>query len=181
MIFNGTLFEHGCDIVNLFHEQDVNTDKTGDWISMKNYTDAYILLVKGGAEDVDDIGIELQQASDSSGTGAKALTSKEAWYKSGTWTSQATWTDCGITTADDQLGFGSSLPSGFTRAVADVNTSAFQLLVRIKAHDMDVSGGFKFFTAFVAGANVDNSCLVSIWAFLCGGRYPQQIPLTCIS
>lgn len=181
MIFNGTLFEHGIDIVNLFHQGDGDSDITGDWLSLENYQEAYVLLVKGGSEDVDDLGIEFQQATDSSGTSAKAFETKEVWYKSGAFTGVATWTDAGITTADDKFGFGSSLPTGFTRIAADVNTGALQALFRLRAEHLDVNGGFKFFTAFVEGDNVNNAALLSAWAILVGSRYPQQIPLSCLS
>jgi Na+/H+ antiporter NhaD/arsenite permease-like protein len=85
------------------------------------------------------------------------------------------------TTAADGLAFGASVPTGFTRTVADVNTAALLLAVDIMATDLDVDGGFDWFTVFIEGDNVNNACLISAWAILYSGRFHQNVPLSAIS
>lgn len=186
--FNGGLFEGGCDLINLCHEADANTDITGDWIKLANYSRVGVLLIKGGSEDVDDLGLQFLQATSAAGGSSKALSlpaNRPIWYKTGTLTSQTVWTKTSLSSDTDGLGFGSSLPTGFGRAVADVNTSPLLLYTELMASDLDVepsdSTPFSWMTAFVEGDNVNNTCLLSIWAILMGGHYPQVVPLSAIS
>jgi hypothetical protein len=174
----GSLFEKGLDIHPLAWQSDANSDVAMDWVSLKNYDRVYLLLVKGGSEDVDDLGLEVKQATDTAGTGSKALAVSRCWYKTGTMTAQGTWTEVkvGSGTADDFISFGSSVPSGATRVVADVNTNALHLLVEVRAEDLDANGGFTAVSATIEGDNADNACLVSVLAILADSAYPRAIP-----
>lgn len=181
---NRSLFEAGCDIIPLVNQADANTDITGDWIKLTNYARVGILLAKYGSEDVDDLGLQFLQATDASGASSKALSlpaNRAIHYKTGTLTSQTVWTKTSLSAAADGLAFGSSVPTGFTRTVADVNTNALLLYTELLASDLDVDNQFDWMTAFIEGDNVDNSCLVSIWAILMGGAYSGAIPLSAIS
>ena len=182
-MYNQSFFEAGNDIINLFHESDCNTDVTGDWVKLRDYQRAYVLLIKGGSEDVDDIGLQLLQGQDATGTGSKALSAIwRTWYKTGTITSQTAWTaGTAITTITDFVCFGSSVPTGATRVIADVNTNALQLLVEILPEHLDSNGSFDWFTAFIEGDNVNNSCLVSAYVILQNGKYRGALPLSSIS
>ena len=184
MYHNLGLFERGCDIIPLANQADANTDITGDWVKLTNYNRIGILLAKYGSEDVDDLGLQFLQGTDATGAGSKALSlpaNRPIWYKTGTLTSQNVWTATSLAAAADGLAFGSSVPTGFTRTVADVNTSALLLYTELLATDLDADNRFDWMTAFIEGDNVDNSCLVSIWAILMGGAYPQLTPLTAIA
>jgi hypothetical protein len=174
----GSLFEKGLDIHPLVWQTDADSDVSMDWVSLKNYDRVYLLLVKGGSEDVDDLGIEVKQATDTAGTGSKALAVSRCWYKKGTMTAQGTWTEVnvGSGTADDFISFGSAVPTGATRVVADVNTDALHLLIEVKAEDLDSNGGFNAVSATIEGDNVNNACLVSCLAILADGAYPRAIP-----
>lgn len=174
----GTFFEAGCDIHPLVWQSDANSDVAMDWVSLKNYDRCLLLFTKLGSEDVDDLGIEVKQATDTAGTGSKALAVSKCWYKTGTMTAQGTWTEVnvGSGTADDFISFGASVPSGATRVVADVNTNALLLAIEVKADDLDVNGGFNSISATVEGDNVDNACLVSCIAVLHDGYLPRAIP-----
>lgn len=181
--FNQGFFEAGCDIIPLANQADADTDITGDWINMSKYSRVGFLLAKYGSEDVDDLGLQFIQATSDGGT-SKALSlpaNRPIWYKTGTLTSQTTWTKTSLTAAADGLAFGSSVPTGFTRTVADVNTSALLLYTELLASDLDVDNAYDWCTAFVEGDNVNNACLVSIWAILMGSRYPQSTPLSAVS
>lgn len=182
--YNRNFFERGQDIIWLANQADANTDVTGDWIKLTHYARVGFLLSKLGTEDVDDLGLQLLQATDIAGTGSKALSlpiGSPCYYKTGTLTSQTVWTKVAVTAAIDGAAFGSSVPTGFTRVVADVNTDALLLYVEIEATALDVDGGFDCVTCFIEGDNVNNAVLVSVQAFLMGGKYPQSIPLSAIS
>ena len=182
---NRSFFERGQDIIPLFNESDANTDITGDWVKLRDYTRVAVLLAKYGTEDVDDLGLQFLQATSATGTSSKALNfpaNGRIAYKTGTLTSQTVWTQFTPSTSTiDGIAFGSSVPSGFTRVVADVNTSALLLLAEFQTTELDADGGFNWFTAFIEGDNVNNACLLSCWAILMGGRFPQATPLSAIS
>ena len=184
-MFNKNFFERGHDIITLFWEQDGNTDITGDWVKLRDYTRVGVLLVKAGTEDVDDLSLQFLQATDASGTSSKALSlpaGGEVYYKTGTITSQTVWTRATpSTSAIDGIAFGSAVPTGSTRVISDVNTSAVQIYAEFETTALDVDGGFDWFTAFIEGDNVNNTVLLTAQAFLMGGRYMQSVPLSCIS
>jgi hypothetical protein len=180
---NRTFLETG-DLHPLFVQQDANTDITGDWMSMVNYNRAYVLLHKAGSEQVDTLGLQILQASDNAGTGAKGVSVSRCWYKTGTMTAQGLWTNTNFSTPADFLGFGSALSGGVSyattsnqRVVADVSTNPLSLLVEIMSTDLDQANGFKYVTAFLEGDNVDNSCLIT--AFWLGWQpsFASAIPL----
>jgi hypothetical protein len=182
--FNAGFFESGCDIIPLINQGDGNgAALTGDWVKVRDYARVGFLLAKYGSEDVDDGSLQFLQGTDATGAGSKALSlpaNRPFWYKTGTLTSQTVWTKSSITTAVDGLAFGSSVPSGSTRAIADVNTSALLLYTELLATDLDVDSGFDWVTAYL-GNNANNALLFSAWAVLQGGRYPQVVPLSSIS
>lgn len=182
--FNASFFERGMDIIPLVNQADADTDITGDWIKLTHYTRVGFLMAKYGSDDVDDLGLQFLQATDASGTSSKALSvpaNRPIHYKTGTLTSQTVWTQTSSTSAIDGMAFGSSVPTGFTRVVADVNTSPLLLYTEFQSQDLDVDGGFDWVTAFIEGDNVNNACLISVWAILMGGRFPQAVPLSAIS
>lgn len=182
--FNRSFFEAGHDIIPLVNQADADTDITGDWIKMTNYNRVGILLAKYGSEDVDDLGLQFLQATDASGTSSKALSlpaNRAIHYKTGTLTSQTVWTKTSLSADADGLAFGASVPTGFTRTVADVNTNALLLYTELKAEDLDSNNGFDWMTVFVEGDNVNNACLLSVWAILMGGAYSGAVPLSAIS
>lgn len=174
----GTFFEKGNDLHPLVWQADANSDVTMDYVSLKNYDRCLLVFTKLGSEDVDDLGIEIKQATDTTGTGLKALAVSKCWYKTGTMTAQGTWTEVNVGSgvADDFLAFGAVVPTGATRVVADVNTNPLLLAIEVKAEDLDSNGGFNAITATVAGANADNACLVSCIAILQDSAYPRANP-----
>ena len=182
-MFNAGFFESGNDIIPLLNQVDADTAVTGDWVKLTNYNRAMILVAKYGSEDVDTLGFEMVQATAAAGTGVKAVEALfPYWYKQGTLTSQTVWTVGRLTTADSILGIGSAAPTGGTLVVAtDTNTDAALLAIDVQASDLDIDGGFDWLTVRIEGDEVNNSCLVSAWAILMGGRFPQVVPLSAIS
>lgn len=181
--YNKSFFERGMDIIPLLNQVDADTDVTGDWVKMRDYSRALILVAKYGSEDVDTLGFEVVQATDASGTGIKAVTALYPyWTKQGTLTSQTVWTGGRLTTADNILGIGSAAPTGGTLVTAvDVNTDPVLLAIDVQVSDLDVDGGFDWLSLRIEGDEVNNACLISAWMILMGGRFPQVVPLSAIS
>jgi hypothetical protein len=181
--FNRNFFERGMDIIPLINQGDADTDITGDWVKMRDYSRCLLLIAKYGTEDVDTLGFQVYQATSAAGGSAKAVSALfPYWYKQGTLTSQTVWTAGRLTTADDILGVGSSAPSGGTLVVAtDTNTDAFLLAIDVQVTDLDMDNGFDWLTVQVEGDEVNNAVLISAWAILLGGHYAQNVPLSAIS
>lgn len=183
-MFNRSFFESGHDIIPLLNQADANAATlTGDWVKMRDYDRVGILLAKYGAEDVDDSSLQFLQATDAAGSGSKALNlvaNRPIHYKTGVLTSQSVWTKTSLSAAADGLAFGSAVPSGSTRVIADVGTNALLLYTEILANELDVDGGFDWMTCFL-GNNANNALLFSAWAILIGGNYKGAVPLTAIA
>lgn len=183
-MFNKGFFEGGFDIIPLFNQADANgAATTGDWVKLRDYDRVGFLLAKYGSEDVDDSSLQFLQGTTAAGGDSKALSlpaNRPIWYKTGTLTSQTVWTKTSVTSAVDGIAFGSSVPSGSTRVITDVNTSALLLYTELLATDLDADNGFDWVTAYL-GNNANNALLFSAWAILMGGRYRQAVPLSAIS
>ena len=182
--FNCGLFERGCDIIPLVNQADANTDITGDWVKLRDYTRVGVLLAKYGSEDVDDIGLQLLQGTDATGGSSKALNLPQGspiYTKTGTLTGVTVWTRTTAAAAIDGMAIGSSVPTGFTRVIADVDVSPLLLYTEFETTALDVDNAFDWFTVFVEGDNVNNSCLLTVKAILLDGRFPQATPLSAIS
>lgn len=177
-----SLFDLGCDIIPLVNQGDADTDITGGWVSLKNYDWCTLLIAKYGTEDVDTLGFQVYQATDNAGASAKGVSAKFPYrYKQGALTSASVWTYGQLSTADDILGVGSAAPTGGSLAVAtDTNTNAFLLAIDVLASDLDVDNGFDWLTVNIEGDEVNNAILISAWAILGGGKYPQRVPLSAI-
>ncbi len=173
-------FDQGFDLITLIEQGDANTDITGDWVSMRNYDNCTLVIMKLGSEDVDTLGFQVYQATTNAAGSAKGVSAKFPYrYKQGTMTGQGTWTYGQLTTADDILGVGTSAPSGGTLIVStDTNTDAFILCIDVQASMMDRDNEFDWLTVQVEGDEVNNSCLITALALLGGSRYPQRVPIS---
>ncbi len=182
---NGSFLESGCDIIPLCQQLDANsTDLQGDWVKMRDYTRATIVLAKYGSEQVDTLALQLLQGNTVTGGGAKALNGSRCWYKAGTLTAATVWTALTVV-PNNILAFGSSVPTGGVRVVPDATTLPFILAVDVMASEMDVEPGdstpFNWVSISMDHTQVNNACLFSAWIILCGGRFPQLVPLSAIS
>lgn len=181
--FNQSFFERGQDIIPLINQGDADTDITGDWVKLTHYDRVMLLIAKYGSEDVDTLGFEVVQATTAAGGSVKAVEALFPYaYKQGTLTSATVWTAGRLTTADSILGVGSAAPSGGTLVVGtDTNTDAFLLAIDVLATDLDIDNGFDWVTVRIEGDETNNAVLISAWAILMGGRFPQAVPLSAIS
>ncbi len=148
---------------------DMDTDQTGDYVSLKGYGKVGLLFVKGAGTAGDDPTITVYQAKDVSGTDAKALEVVDAY-----WTKQAATTLAAVgtftkntQTADDDVAFNA--------------TSAEQCLVaylEIRATSLD--DGFDCIRADVALAASGGAQYGTLVYLLLDGRYAGEVAPSAI-
>lgn len=129
----------------------------GDWVSLKNYERCTVVVFKGAGTAGDDPVITLKQATDVSGSGAKALNFTRVDKKVGTQTGIGSYT-----TATQAAG---------NTHTDDVSAEAEGLfLIEIDASNMDVNNGFDCLQVSIpdTGTNAQIGCALYI---LRGARY----------
>lgn len=176
MMFNGTLFELGLDIIPDIISVDVNTDIVGDWINLENADRAYLVLMKPAGTAGDDLSIRLQQALTAVGGSAKALTFTKLWHKIGVQSAVGQWTAVTLATATDDLDLVSV--NGADLAADDV---AATFIVEVRASSLDVNNLFKFINVLYEGDDVGNATVITSFWILAGTKYPQAIPPTALA
>jgi hypothetical protein len=175
-MINTRLLE-SINIVTAFPPADLDTDRVGDWVSLKNYDGCLIVIHKAAGSAGDDMSILLEQATDVSGTSAKALNVTHLYAKIGatalTATSQFTkYTGSATNDIDTVSVFG-------TDVAGDSNEACFVLDIR--ASDLDVSGGFDCLRWSSEGDDLGAAAIGASFYLLYGARYPQAIPLGSIT
>lgn len=173
-MFNTRLLE-SINIVGAFPPADMNTDKDGDYVSLKNYDGCLVVVHKAAGTAGDDISIKLDQATDVAGTGTKALTFNHLYAKVGTQTGVGTFTKYTFTATDDL----DTVSVGGTDLLADDVEALF--VVDIRACDLDVTNGFDCFRLTIEGDDLGNACIGAALYILYGARYPSATPLSAIA
>ncbi len=126
---------------------DLQTAQNGTWAKISNVNKGLILLVfaKAGTAG-DNLTINLQQAQDASGTGAKALSIYEVFFKKGA---------TAFTTApntNDKFARSPSTPENRETAISSYATATdrvaatndFMCAIRISPSDLDAANGFMY-------------------------------------
>lgn len=158
-ITSNSLLVERANIISGFVPIDLQAGANdGDWVSLKNYERLAIVFFKAAGTAGDDPTLTVQQASDVSGTGAKALNFTRIDVKQGA----------------DLFAIGTF--TTVTQTAANTYTEATSAeaqaiwVVDIKAEDLDVDNGFDCVRATVAdvGSNAQLGCLLYI-AY--GARY----------
>lgn len=104
----GRLFDIVPGVIPL----DLQTARTGDYVSLKNCEGALVVFFKGAGTAGDDPTIEIQQATTVAGGGAKDLDGFEVLYKKeGTLTAVTSWTAVSQTADEDFVGSATSAES----------------------------------------------------------------------
>jgi hypothetical protein len=157
---------------------DQNADLTGDWVSLKNYNRCLVLFHKAAGTAGDDPSIRLQQATDVSGTGAKALNFTHIYHKIGATALSAigTFTRVDLTTATDDLDLVSV---NSVDLLTDVGET--MIGVEIQADQLDVTNGFDCINLLIEGDDVANANLCTGLYILYDPRHPGATPLEAIA
>lgn len=165
-MFNTDLMESINIVPAFIAGADINADLTGDWVSLKNYDGCLVVFHKAAGTAGDDPSIRLQQATDVSGTGAKALNFNHIYHKIGATALSAigTFTKVDLTTPTDDLDLVSV---NGVDLLTDVGESL--IVVNVRASDLDVDNNFDCINLLIEGDDIAN-------ATLSGGYY---IPYNC--
>lgn len=173
----GRLLEQ-AQIVTAFPPSDINSDADGDWVSLKNYNRCLVLFHKAAGSATDDPSIRLRQATDVSGTSAKALNFDHIYHKIGATALSAigTFTRIDLDTATDDLDLVSV---NSTDLLTDVGETLIG--VEVKADDLDVTNGFDCLQLLIEGDDIGNSTYAAAMYILYDPRYPDATPLSAIA
>jgi hypothetical protein len=119
----------------------------GDWFSLENYQRVAIVLFKGAGTAGDDPVFTLRQATDASGTSAKALNFEVVYEKVGTLASVTAWTRVAQSAANTYT----NTASAESQAI---------IVVEISARDLDVANGFTHLQLQIpdVGSNAQIGC-----------------------
>jgi hypothetical protein len=176
-VFNRNLFEAGFDLVPDLLNQDANADLTGDWICLRHYYRAYLMLIKPAGSGGDDLSIHLQQALSAAGGSAKDLIFSKLWYKKATATNDFTavgqWTAVELATPVADLDLASV--NGVDLAT---DTVGAVILVEVLAESLDLTNGFDFVNVIYEGDDIGNALVINSHWLLMGGKFAQAIPLS---
>ena len=167
---------------------DFNADVTGDWVNLKNYAGAVVIITKPAGTAGDDILLKLLQASDITGTGSKTLNINHFYAKVGTQTGVNTFTRYDLTTpgtVDTSSITGNSYTgtgAPTAQSALDLNSEAVEAMfvIDVRADDLDVSNAFSCLTYFNTGSSVGNALLANVLIIPYGARLPGEIPLSSI-
>ena len=168
-----------CQIVPAFIAgADQNADLTGDWVSFKNYKRCLVVFHKAAGTAGDDPSIRLQQATDVSGTSAKALNFTHIYHKIGATAISAVgvFTRVDLTTATDDLDLVSV---NSVDLVTD--TGETMICVEVQASDLDVTNGFDCMNLIIEGDDVANANLVAGMYILYDPRHEGVAGLEAIA
>jgi hypothetical protein len=120
-----------AQIVAGFVPLDLQTQRDGAWVSLRDFNHLTVVFFKGAGTAGDNPVITLQQAKTDTGTGVKALPFTEVWSKQ-----DADLQTVGQFTKDSQ-----AAANTFTDAVADLEAI---WVLEIDADMLDVDNGFCF-------------------------------------
>lgn len=134
---------------------------SGDWVSLKNYGRCAVVLYKAVGTNGDDPTITINQASDVSGTGSKALTITRVDKKQAATNllavGQFTTSTTGSPATHDTF-------STNTWTNSDLAEQAAIVIIDIKAEDLDIANNFDCIQITVAdvGTNAQLGCALYI-------------------
>lgn len=138
---------------------DLQTARTGDYVSLKNYRHLTVVVLKNAGTDGDDQTLTFNQATAVAGTGAKGLSVTEYHEKEGTLTGIGQWTRV-------------TQSAAATVALGDPSAQSEALYVfEFDADELDVDNGFDCVSVDSDGAG-SNAQLGAILYILSEPRHP---------
>lgn len=143
---------------------DLDTDRTADYVSLKNYGKVVCVVTKSPGTAGDDINLDFQQATDVAGTSAKDL---DVITK--VWTKQAATdlTAVGTFTLNTQTA-ASEFDGNATSA-----EQAMLIVAEINAEQLDQANGFDCVSCNVSLDASGGAQYGALLWILCDPKYPQ--------
>lgn len=139
----------------------------GDWVSLKNFERCTVVVIKAAGVAGDDPVITLKQASDVSGTGAKALNFTRVDSKVGA------QTGIGVFTTNTQ-----AAGNTYTDLVSAEAQGIFA--IEVKAEDLDVNNGFDCVQLSIPDTGSAGAQLLSAIYILRGGKFNPALGTSAI-
>jgi hypothetical protein len=177
MSFNVDLMESINIVPAWVPGTDINSDAAGDWVSLKHYDGCLVVFHKAAGTAGDDPSVVLNQATDVSGTGSKALNFNHIYHKIGATALSAVGTftkvELATETADLDLVSVNSVD-----LLTDVGETI--IVVNVRATDLDVDNSFDCLQFTVEGDDVANATLSAAYYILYNCRYPGPTPPSAI-
>lgn len=155
------------DIVPAIVPLDLQTARTGDYVSLKNAQGVAFVLFKGAGTAGDDPDFTVNQATDVAGTGAKALTFTEIFKKQGSaLTAVGSWSK--VTQSASEV-FSADATSAEEQAL---------YVIQINADELDVDDGFDCVNVSCAdvGGNAQLGCALYLLYGLRHPATPENLP-----
>ncbi|MCS7045395.1 MAG: hypothetical protein NZO58_03465 [Gemmataceae bacterium] len=151
-----------AQIVAGFVPLDLQTQRDGDWVRLRDFNHLTVIFFKGTGTDGDDPVLTLQQATDNAGTGAKALLFTEIWRKQGA----------------DVHAIGQFTRTTQAPAASYTNSDGHQQalwIVEIDADMLDVNHGYQYVRAVLndTGTHPQLGCVLYV---LTEPRYAEATP-----
>lgn len=159
-----SFFLDNCHIHPTVHLLDWDTDRSGGFVSLKNYGKAVFVLFKEAGTAGDDVNVDMQQATAVAGTSAKDLDTITTY-----WTKQA---------ATDLTATG-TFTKNTQSAASEINfdaTSAEQILLavwEVNAEQLDTANGFDCVGCNVSLDASGGAQKGVVLVLLCDPKYPQ--------
>ena len=149
-----------AQIVAGFVPLDLQTQRDGDWVHLRDFNHLSVIFYKGTGTDGDDPVVTLQQATDNAGAGAKAYNFTTIYSKQG---------------ADVQT-VGQFTKTTQAAAGSYTNTDAHQQciwVIEIDRTSLDFDNGFEYVRVTLndTGSNPQLGCLLYV---LTGMRAPPS-------
>lgn len=163
----GPLLEQ-AQIVSVIDVLDLDTDRTGDWISLANYSRICFVFAKGAGTAGDDWNLNTQQASDNAGTGAKDLDAIDYYYikEHATALSSVAQFTRTTQTADAAINGDATSAEDYALVVWEIN-----------AEDLDVDNGFDHVNVTATLDASGGAQYGTVIGILLDPRYPQRTAL----
>jgi hypothetical protein len=155
---NNLLVEEAQIVAAIIPVDSQTGANNGDWVSMKNYDRCTVIVFKAAGVAGDDPVITIKQATDVSGTGAKALNFTRVDAKVGAQTGIGTFTT--VTQAAGNT---------YTDLVSAEAQGLFA--IEFKSEDLDVNNGFDCLQLSVPDTGAAGAQLLCGLYVLRGARY----------
>ena len=170
-MFNQEFLE-GADLVQAFAPVDLSAgDNNGDWVSLKNYDRCVAVLLCAVGTAGDDPVVQLEQAQDNAGSGAKPLNFTRIRHKVGA----TALAGVGQWTLVEQ-----AAAAAYDTAAVDGAENEALVAVEVQAADLDVTGGFNYVRMTVpdVGAGVQLGCGFYV---LHAARYKRDVNQSAVA
>lgn len=139
------------------------SSSTPDYVNLENYNKVAVVIAVDNGSTVTGSDITLLQATDASGTGAKAVAFADYWANIDT-------------AASDTLTLTTATSNTFTTDATNAKNLLY--VIEIDVDDLDTDNGFVWFRAGTGnGANM----VACVLYFLLGPRYQSPVAVTAIA